>query len=56
MYDFNPVMPTVPSDYDLDSGYWDEVDRYVNEYLLLLDVIDKKKEKETREKCLYTTN
>ena len=34
MFICNPIPPTIPDDYELNNGYWDEADRYTNEYLL----------------------
>ena len=34
MFICNPIPPTLLDDGDLDNGYWDEVDRYVDELIV----------------------
>lgn len=34
MFICNPISPTAPDNCELDSGYWEEVDRYVDELIV----------------------
>lgn len=53
MFICNPIPPTLPDDGDLDNGYWDEVDRYIDEVIVVQILEERENNGECCNKLQY---